>query len=245
MEASPATAEIIRTNWQRVQADVADACSAAGRAVSEVRIVGVSKYVGPELTQQLVDAGCRDLGENRPQALWAKHDWFNDAQPPQAADGPVAWHMIGHLQRNKIRRTLPLIDYLHSVDSLRLVDALATETANQDRRLPILVEVNVTEDATKTGMDPSGLPELFERIGDCPHLILRGLMAMSTNFSGGDQARHEFARVRQLRDTLQSRYPELDCSQLSMGMSGDFREAILEGATLVRIGSHLWDGIPH
>lgn len=235
--ATAKTAEIVRGNWERVQEQVAAAMEAASRN-DEIQIVGVSKYVGPELTQQLVQAGCTVLGENRPQVLWAKDEWFR-----QNSDAQPAWHMIGHLQRNKARRTLPILSYLHSVDSLRLAKTLSEETAKIGSQLPILLEVNVTDDESKTGLPVAQLFELVEEVSDMEELRIEGLMAMSTHFSGGDQARREFAEVRKLRDKLQESFSHMEFTELSMGMSGDYREAIAEGATMVRIGSSLWEGI--
>lgn len=235
--ATEQTAQLIAENWQRVTHQVAEACQHAGRK-NEVRIVGVSKYVGPELARQLVEAGCHVLGENRPQQLWAKHEWFSQ----QSFEQPT-WHLIGHLQRNKARRTLPLIGYMHSVDSLRIAQSLSEEAVRMEKRLPILIEVNVTRDDSKTGLSADELRACLGQALELPGLDVRGLMAMSSHFGGGHLARKEFAEVRRLRDALASEFPTAHLPELSMGMSGDFREAIAEGATMVRIGSHLWDGI--
>lgn len=257
-DASESTAEIIRDNWRRVNAQVAEACAEAGRSREDVTIVGVSKYVGASLTLQLAQAGCRVLGENKPQEIWSKSEWFaatsgaegaevfgasGDLVSTNQAGTSVAWHMIGHLQRNKVRRTLPKIGMLHSLDSLRLAKVVNEEASRIECVLPVLIEVNVTEDASKTGLAVSGVDTFIDELQSLENLQIRGLMAMSTHMAGGDQARAEFARVRELRDRLAAKFPELEWSQLSMGMSGDFREAIGEGATLVRIGSSLWEGI--
>ncbi len=241
-EASNATRQIIQRNWDQVRGGVADACRAASRPSDDVLIVGVSKYVDAPLTMQLVAAGCHTLGENRPQALWPKQEYAESSLA--ASNSAVSWHMIGHLQRNKIRRTLPLIDCLHSLDSLRLATALSEEAQRIGIQLPTLVEVNVTRDESKTGLPASALPEFLEQASALPGLALQGLMAMSSRSAGGDEARREFAAVRQLRDELTARSGgQLTLPELSMGMSGDFREAIAEGATMVRIGSILWDGV--
>lgn len=237
MVLSQETQDRIQANWREVQSQVDAAIASSGRS-DAVRIVGVTKYVGPELTSLLVQAGCELLGENRPQVIWEKHAWFEE----QGLTQPQ-WDMIGHLQRNKARRTLPLIGWLHSVDSPRLVNTLQAEAERAGIVLPILIEVNVTSDQEKTGLQPDALPAILDQLGQCESLAPRGLMAMSSHFSGGDQARREFASVRELRDQYSQRYPDLELSELSMGMSGDFREAIAEGATLVRIGSSLWEGI--
>ncbi|MEM7558207.1 MAG: YggS family pyridoxal phosphate-dependent enzyme [Planctomycetota bacterium] len=231
------SAQLVQSNWNRVQ-NAVQAAADESEWKQEVQVIGVSKYVDAPQTNLLVQAGCQELGENRPQVLWEKFDWFAQEQTSQPQ-----WHMIGHLQRNKVRRTLPMLKMIHSVDSLRLAKTLEDEAAKIERKISILAEVNVTQDDSKTGMPESELSPFLEQIADMPHLELRGLMAMSTHFAGGDQARAEFARVRELRDRLQFAFPQFDLRELSMGMSGDFREAILEGATLVRIGSSLWEGI--
>lgn len=236
VEATEDTARLIRENWLRVSEQVAESCFKAGRDSGDVRIVGVSKYVDAPLTAQLVQAGCTILGENRPQQIWQKADELGSSCAPE-------WHMIGHFQRNKIRRTLPHIGYLHSLDSLRLAQALNEELQRIDSTLDVLLEVNVTQDESKTGLPPSAIATLLDRAEDLPAIRWQGVMAMSTHHATEDETRDEFARVRELRDQLNERYPQLTLNQLSMGMSGDFREAILEGATLVRIGSSLWQGV--
>lgn len=239
--ASDHTAALIRENWLRVSEQVAQACADAGRPTASVQIVGVSKYVGPELAWQLSQAGCPLLGENRPQALWDKTEYFaSQASPGQAAQ----WHLIGHLQRNKVKRTLPLISLLHSLDSQRLAEAVSQEAVAQGRVLPALLEVNVTQDKSKTGMDPGQVERLLSSQQQLPGIEVRGLMAMSSLEGNELTARREFEQVRELRDGLQARFSEsLRLSELSMGMSGDFGPAIAAGATLVRIGSRLWQGV--
>ena len=233
----------IGDNWRRVTEQVAEACHAVGREPSEVRIVGVTKYVGPELAWELAQAGCRWLGENRPQSLWAKFEHCAAIATAEGTESPE-WHLIGHLQRNKLRRTLPMIGCLHSLDSLRLAQAISQEMAEQPRPLAVLVEVNPTGDASKTGLAPEDLPRLVEELVALPGIRLRGLMAMSSLGGSLDTARREFESVRALRDRLQAGLADrADLGELSMGMSGDFIPAIAAGATLVRIGSSLWDGV--
>lgn len=226
----------IQENWQRVSEEVAEACVTANREPSSVTIIGVSKYVGPELAAQLIAAGCRVLGENRPQQLWEKQTWFET----NAIEAD--FHFIGHLQRNKARRTLPLVRCLHSLDSMRLADAVSQEATQAGLVIDTLIDVNVTLDASKTGVPLAGLEQLVEHVQQLPGIQLTGLMAMSSFESDGDMARREFAKVRELRDTISAKFTLPRFVELSMGMSNDFREAILEGATMVRVGSRLWEG---
>lgn len=233
------TLEIIRNNWQQVCNDVADACKQAGRDPTEVTIVGVAKYVDAALTAQLVAAGCTIIGENRPQVLWEKFDWFqeNGLSMPR-------WHMIGHLQRNKVRRTLACVDMVQSVDSVRLAKELSEEAVRQNRVVDFLVDVNLTQDTTKTGIGRNEIYAQASAISDLPNLRWCGLMAMSSLDADSATITKEFSEVRSLRDELQQLLVgKSDLRELSMGMSGDYREAITQGATLVRIGTRLWNGI--
>lgn len=271
--ASDKTAAVICDNWQRVSTAVAQACHAAGREPDQVQVVGVTKYVGPELAWQLYRAGCHILAENRPQSLWEKADYFaqqmlaeqddstsglsaagklargaasdsQDSSLQQPVEHPLQWHLIGHLQRNKLKRTLPIIDLLHSLDSLRLTEAINAEAASRALPCRVLLEVNVTQDSSKTGMSIEQARSVLELAQDLPGIEFCGLMAMSSLDANADHARREFERVRELRDQLQREFTgQATLTELSMGMSGDFREAIAAGATLVRIGSSLWQDI--
>ncbi len=240
--ASPQTAKIISDNWVRVAERVSEAARIAGRHPGEIRIIGVSKYVDVELTEQLFQAGCLVLGENRPQNLWNKAEWFLQKKPQSEAS--PQWHLIGHLQRNKAKRVLPYVSMLHSLDSLRLAEAIDIACQEMGRRLPVLIEVNVTQDSTKTGLMVDDARRLAEVVAASAGLELRGLMAMASLNADIAAIRREFSQVRQLRDRMQVEFGSgLRLDQLSMGMSGDFAEAIAEGATLVRIGTSLWEGI--
>lgn len=240
--ASDKTAALLRDNWRRVSDEVAQACQAAGRTPDQVQVAGVTKYVGPELAWQLYQADCDILAENRPQALWEKAEYFAQQQQPEQA--PVQWHLIGHLQRNKLKRTLPLLDLLHSLDSLRLTEAINAEAVSLGRRCRALLEVNVTQDTSKTGMSIEQVRGILELTDKLPGIEFCGLMAMSSLDASADHARREFESVRELRDQLQREFAgQVTLSELSMGMSGDFREAIAAGATLVRIGTSLWQGV--
>ncbi len=235
-----AQTNLVSRNWQRIRDAVAEACLLADRPPSQVRIVGVTKYVGPQLAQCLLAAGCQALGENRPQQLWEKQAWLTENSPTST----VEWHFIGHLQRNKVRRTLPMLAVLHSLDNLRLAETVSREAVLCGRSIKTLIDVNVTQDESKTGVPSAQLPSLVESVLELPGIQLSGLMAMSSLHAEPEDAQREFAQVRELRDAMAQEFSLQDSfTELSMGMSGDFREAIIEGATLVRIGSNLWEGI--
>lgn len=230
----------IAENLVGVQQRMADAAARAGRAASDVRLVAVTKYVGPDEIAALIAAGCVDLGESRPQALWQRADSFRDP--------PVRWHLIGHLQRNKVARTLACASLIHSVDSERLLATIETEAAKLERAVDVLLEVNVSGDATKHGVAPEGLGGLVAAAARCRHVRTRGLMTMASREGDADAARADFARLRKLRDEIatgafRNELGNVDLAELSMGMSGDFEQAIEEGATIVRVGSALFEGL--
>ena len=241
MAAADDLADRCRRNLAVVRDRVGEACRQAGRDPGDVRLVGVTKYVSAASARMLLEAGCPDLAESRPQSLWAKAALLADHDPAPR------WHLIGHLQRNKIRRTLPLLALLHSLDSVRLLEALEAEAATAGRICEALVEVNLAGDAGRTGVMEADVAAVLEAAAGAPHVRVMGLMGMAAVPHGQDSgaaARRQFARLRELRDDLARRVPSATgLRELSMGMSGDFEEAILEGATLVRIGSALWEGI--
>ena len=237
-----ALAAQIAENVARVQEQIAAASRAANRDPGEVRLVVAVKYATDEQVEALLACGCRDLAESRPQALWRRADVF--------ANRGIRWHFIGHLQRNKIRRTLPHIWCLHSVDSRRVLEALDAEAARlaeQDghaARLQVLIEVNISRDESKGGFGPEELADLIPQLTEFPHLQVTGLMGMGSLHGGRDVAQQNFEELRALRDRLAARCPSgVSLAELSMGMSSDFDLAIAAGATMVRIGSALFEGV--
>ncbi len=237
-ETSP---ERLCSNLAAVRGRIAEACRRAGRRIGDVTLVGVTKYVSADLATQLAEAGCHDLAESRPQALWAKADALAALVPAPR------WHLVGHLQRNKVRRTLPVLTLLHSLDSRRLLETLDAEARPTGRPCEVLVEVNLAGDPERTGLPPDQVAPLLEAAAACTHVRVRGLMGMASVPEGREAAatsRRQFAGLRELRDRLRSIVsPPVSLDELSMGMSEDFEEAILEGATLVRVGSALWEGV--
>lgn len=221
-------------NWRAVEAEVAEAVEVCRRRPSEITLVGVTKYVDADHTRALVDAGCTHLGESRPQSLWQKAE-----SPLLQVD--VTWHLIGHLQTNKVRRLLRHRPIIHSVDSERLLRAIADESAARELTTRVLLEINISGDEAKTGLSPIEAEALLEQLPKAG-IELVGLMAMAGWGTGRDEARRQFDATRELRDQWSQRY-HLDLPELSMGMSGDFREAIAAGSTIVRIGSRLFEGI--
>lgn len=227
-------AEKIAANWAAVQSEVEAAANSAGRSNDTIKVVGVSKYVSCKQTRMLVEAGCNLLGESRPQVLWSKAEADSFLET-------VQWHLIGHLQRNKIRRLLRHPVVIESIDSVRVLDAVAEESTQLGLTTTVLLEVNISGDQKKTGFTTDELPRVMEQLPDKGVNIV-GLMAMAGWGTDPLEARRQFEETRLLRDQLQqdSGHP---LPELSMGMSGDFPAAIAEGATIVRIGSRLFEGI--
>jgi pyridoxal phosphate enzyme (YggS family) len=224
--------ERIVANLAAVEDRINTACRRAGRQRSEVTLIAVTKTVSAEVAALLPELGIHDLGESRPQELWRK-----------AAAGPnVRWHLIGHLQRNKIERTLPMVERIHSVDSLRLLEALEGECWQKARTLPALLECNASREASKHGFAPEDISGLAARLAELRHVRIEGLMTMAAYEEDPERTRPTFQSLRELRDRLAAELGR-PLPHLSMGMSNDFEIAIEEGATLVRLGTVLFEGI--
>jgi len=226
----------IAENLARVRQRIYQAAESAGRAADDVQLVAVTKYVDASLAAVLLAGGCQVLGESRPQQLW------NKAADPQL--NQARWHLIGHLQRNKVQRTLPLVDLIHSVDSPRLLQAIDIAAAEQDRSARVLLEINCSGDQAKHGLTADGLKEILAQLPTYSHVEVCGLMTMAARKGGASTAARNFAALRQLRDQVAPECPpDARLTELSMGMSQDFEAAIREGATLVRVGSLLFQGL--
>lgn len=217
---APDALTTLAERYATVQSDVAAAAAEAGRDPASITTIVVTKFHPAALVRELAAIGAHDLGENRHQEAAAK--------AAETADLGLTWHFIGQLQSNKAVAVLDYASVIHSVDRASLVDALA----RAERDVDVFLQLNLTADPNRGGVAPTQLESLVERVLGVPRLRLRGLMAVAPVQSS---ARAAFARVREQSDVLQRLAPE--ASALSMGMSGDFREAILEGATHLRIGS--------
>ena len=229
------TAARVRENYLSVKERVTEATKRSLRSEAEVSIVGVTKYFDATVAGWLYEAGCRDMGESRPQMLWDKS--------AAMADREVRWHMIGHVQRNKVKRTLPLLQTMHSLDSQRLLDQIVTDVGIRPEPLQLLLEVNISGEPDKTGILVAEAELLLERwtkrSDPNNNLEIAGLMGMGSLSGGADQARCEFESLRLLRERWSIRFG-MPLQELSMGMSNDFEIAIEQGATMVRIGSVLF-----
>jgi pyridoxal phosphate enzyme (YggS family) len=230
--------EYIGRNLAAVQERIAAACRRAGRDPSEVTLVAVSKTVGAAEVLAAYRAGVRHFGENRVEEALPKI--AEVAGLLRGAPVPT-WHMIGHLQRRKVRDAMPAFALVHSVDSVDLAREIDKRCEPLGKVMPILLEVNVSGEASKYGFAPADAPAAVEQILTLPRLELRGLMTMAPIVPAPEAARPYFRALRQLRDDLARRYPAVAWRELSMGMTDDFEPAVEEGATLVRIGRAIFN----
>ncbi len=221
---------MIGPELRSVKERIAAAATRAGRDPSSVRIVAVTKGHSLPLAQEAAAVGLLDLGENRVQEALAKMDAWPGA--------PVRWHLVGHLQRNKVRHVVGRFVLVHSLDSVRLADALQESAAARDLVQDVLVEVNVAHEDQKSGCPPREVPALVEHVAGLSHVVVRGLMTMAPFTADVAAQRRTFAGLRQLREDLVGRGFRLP--ELSMGMTNDFETAVEEGATMVRLGTVLF-----
>jgi pyridoxal phosphate enzyme (YggS family) len=222
------TEEHMAANIAHVRSIIAEAALRMGRAPEEITLVAVSKTMPVELVQMAYNLGVTAFGENRVQEALPKIAAFH----PQG----LSWHMIGHLQSNKASKVVSPFDCVESVDSLHLAQALSRHAGEQGKRLPVLLQVNVAGEASKEGLSPAEALELARQFLALPHIQVAGLMTIAPLVEDAEQVRPVFRELRLLRDQLRTELPSSSWQHLSMGMTGDYRVAIEEGATIVRIG---------
>jgi PLP dependent protein len=227
----------------RVEERIADVCRQAGRPRPEVALMAVSKTHPVNSIIEAVSCGVTLFGENRVQEFQQK----SGELAQNAVNLRIEMHLIGKLQSNKTAKAAEIFSGVDSVDSLRIAQRLNDATMRLGRVLPVLIEIKLSPEESKSGLDPESpeLSQLLERMPDLPGLKLRGLMTVPPWAEDPECARPYFIQLRQLRDELRARWPGLDFSQLSMGMSGDFEVAIEEGSTCVRIGTALFGKRPY
>jgi len=218
-------------NIAQVQSNIVQAAERVGRRLDEVTLVAVSKTKPVELIKQAYHLGLRDFGENRVQDALPKIAEFRHAELQ-----PVTWHMIGHLQRNKVNKVVGSFDSVQSVDNLQLAQALNSHAAELEIRIAVLLQVNVSGEESKEGMTPEETSALAQQITALPHLDVQGLMTIAPQVQDPEEVRPVFRALRELRDRLRNQVPQSTWHQLSMGMTDDYGIAIEEGATIVRVG---------
>jgi pyridoxal phosphate enzyme (YggS family) len=234
MTSSALDLDRLSSNLQDVRGRMAAACVRSGRPADATRLVAVTKTVSAEWAAALNAFGQVDLGENYPQELWRKD--------PLLRSAAVRWHLIGHLQSNKAKKTYPLVAFVHAVDSLKLLQLLDQLAGELPTPAPVCLQVNCSGEASKHGWEGEAILNDADAIAACRRVPVTGLMTMAAIGTTPDEARPAFARLRQVRDQLQAR-TGIPLPELSMGMSNDYEVAIAEGATWVRVGSAIFEGV--
>lgn len=226
----------LQDNLAEVREAMSAASRRAGRPADAVQLIAVTKYAEWPWVEALIDLGVKNLGESRPQQLIERAGLLNSAND-------VQWHLIGHLQRNKVRPILPMVSRLHSVDSVKLLKRIDLLAGEMGVRPKLLLEVNLSREEAKDGFPVETLEAEWDQIRNPSNIEITGLMTMAPYTSDEKILRSVFRELRELRDRLVQRSEgELELSELSMGMSGDFEIAIEEGSTHIRVGSRLFAG---
>ena len=226
--------EELPSRLARVRERIAAAATRVNRGPEEINLVAVSKTHPAQIVCAAIQAGIAELGENRVQETETKIG--------EVGREAARWHLIGHLQSNKVRRAIELFDIIHSVDSVALAQRLDRGCAEAGRpTLPVLIQVDLSHEETKTGITEDALAELVQVVGTCAHLQLLGLMTVPPFFEEAERVRPYFRRLRELRDELRAQHAFGERSgDLSMGMTHDFEVAIEEGATMIRVGTAIF-----
>jgi len=218
----------IRTNISEIRKRIIAAATRTNRDPGDIQLMAVSKTVSPERIREAMEAGVKVFGEN----------YVQEAREKIPAIGQAAeWHMIGHLQTNKVKYVINLFDWVHSVDRLELAKELDKRAGQHSRKLNVLIEVNVSGEESKNGIEPSQVMELVRQVSVLPNLSVRGLMTMPPYSDDPETSRPYFKALRKLRDEISAAaIPNIRIDELSMGMTDDFEVAIEEGATIIRVG---------
>ena len=223
---------MLKDNFETVEKNVANACARAGRDRSEVTLIAVSKTKPVEMLREVYDAGARDFGENKVQEICEKYDKL---------PSDIKWHMIGHLQRNKVKQVIDKVTLIHSVDSYRLAQEISVQAQKKGLSIPILIEINIAGEESKFGISADDTIQLVEEIAALPNLKIQGLMTIAPYVVDPEENRLYFRQIKQLSvDIKNKNIDNVSMDILSMGMTGDYEVAIEEGATMVRVGTGIF-----
>ena len=223
---------MLTENYDLVQKKIEDACTKAGRNREEVTLIAVSKTKPVPMLTEIYEHGCRDFGENKVQEICEKYDKL-------PAD--IKWHMIGHLQRNKVKQVIDKAAMIHSVDSYRLAQEISVQAQKKGLTMPILIEVNIAGEESKFGISAEDTIQLIEEIATLPNLKIQGLMTIAPYVVDAEENRLYFRQIKQLSvDIKNKNIDNVSMDILSMGMTGDYEVAIEEGATMVRVGTGIF-----
>jgi PLP dependent protein len=223
---------MIKENLEEVREKIRQACQRSGRREEDVTLISVSKTKPVEMLKEAYEAGSRDFGENRVQEIMEKY-----GQMPE----DVRWHMIGHLQKNKVRQVIDKAVLIHSVDTVELAEQIEKDAAKRDLTVDILLEVNVAEEESKFGFRTEEVEAAVMKIKEFPHVHIKGLMTIAPFVSNSEDNREVFKKMYQLYVDIRSKnIDNVNMSVLSMGMTGDYEVAVEEGATMIRVGTGIF-----
>lgn len=223
---------MVAENYRDVEQKVKEACARSGRDRSEVTLIAVSKTKPVEMIQEAMEAGAEVFGENKVQELCDKYEVLPDR---------LHWHLIGHLQRNKVKYVVGKAELIHSVDSLRLAEEISKEAVKKDVQVNILIEVNVAEEESKFGVSVENTEALIREIAPLPNVHIQGLMTIAPYVTNPEENRPIFCTLKKLAvDIKMKNIDNVSMDVLSMGMTGDYQVAIEEGATMVRVGTGIF-----
>lgn len=223
---------MVAENMAQVQKNIEESCRNVNRDPGEVTLIAVSKTKPVEMLREAYDAGARVFGENKVQEIVDKYDHM---------PSDVKWHMIGHLQRNKVKYIVDKVAMIHSVDSFRLAETIEKEAAKKNVTVPILIEVNVAQEESKYGLKPEEVLPFIEEIADFSHIQIKGLMTIAPYVENAEENREIFRELKKLSvDIAAKNINNVTMSVLSMGMTGDYLVAVQEGATMVRVGTGIF-----
>lgn len=223
---------MVAENLAQVQKNIEESCGNVNRDPGEVTLIAVSKTKPVEMLREAYDAGARVFGENKVQEIVDKYDHM---------PSDVKWHMIGHLQRNKVKYIVDKVAMIHSVDSFRLAETIEKEAAKKNVTVPILIEVNVAQEESKYGLKPEEVLPFIEEIADFSHIQIKGLMTIAPYVENAEENREIFRELKKLSvDIAAKNINNVTMSVLSMGMTGDYMVAVQEGSTMVRVGTGIF-----
>lgn len=220
--------EELKRNINNLKKEIDAICRKIGRDNSDIKIIAASKYASAGQVKSVYDLGIRDFGENRADQLEEKYN---------AVKGDLLWHFIGHLQSRKIKVVVPMVEFIHSIDNINTLNKINDEAKKLNKVQRLLAEVNISGEQSKYGMNPEDLYDFIEKSFDFKNISLEGLMTIAPLTDNFGFIREIFSRLRILRDKANKDFKNIRLRELSMGMSNDYRVAIEEGATMIRIGS--------
>lgn len=223
---------MIRENIRRIQDDIASVCQRIGKNPQEITLVAITKNASASQIQEALDNGITDIGENRIQEAQEKYKGISGAR----------FHLVGHLQTNKIKPALEIFDLIHSLDSIHLAQEIEKIAAKSEKKIQCLIQVNVSGENTKFGVSEKELDSLLEEVSTLRHIQVKGLMTIAPLVDDAEAARPHFRRLRLLKESIEKQsLPNIEMKYLSMGMTNDYRVAIEEGSNMLRIGRAIFE----